>query len=158
VAEVARVTHAFLGLPLNPEKARATFASFTLPAAADDAEEPRGRFLRRWRTRIRKHDLEDMPITSREEFARRVDRALQALRGDARPEVRKEAEAARKGLLAADTVKRRSLHRLDFSVLVAQIERVEWALNEYEAQRDRRRRDDHEFFVILSAARARGYL
>jgi hypothetical protein len=157
VAEIARVAFASLGLPLNPERARATFASFTLPAAGE-SDELRGRFLRRWRTRLRKHDLEDLPITSREEFVRRVDRALQALRADSRPEVRKEAESARKGLLAADTVKRRSLHRLDFGVIVAQVERVEWALNEYEAQRHRRRRDDHEFFVILSAARARGYL
>jgi hypothetical protein len=156
MAEIVRATYARFGLPLNPEIARATFASFTLPAVS--ADEVRGHFLRRWRTRLRRRDLEDMPITSRAEFVRRVERALQALRGDARPEVRKEAEAARKGLLAADTVKRRSLHRLDFGVIVAQVERVEWALNEYEAQRHRRRRDDHEFFVILSAARARGYL
>lgn len=156
MAELIRVTHAELGLPLDAEKARATFAAFTLPAVSVD--EVRGHFLRRWRTRIKRRDLEDLPITSREEFARRVDRALQALRGDARPEVRKEAEAARKGLLAADTVRRRSLQRLDFGVIVAQIERVEWALNEYEAQRDRRRRDEHEFFIILSAARARGYV
>ena len=117
-----------------------------------------GKVIRRWKSRLVKKDLEDLPITTRKEFLRRVQGALQALKGDASPQIRKRAQRAEKGLLEADSARRKSLLRLDFTVVLTQLDVIQWALDAYEQQRDRRRRDDDEFVVLMLAARARGYL
>ena len=133
-------------------------ASFGFGRVATAVAEVHGKVIRRWRSRIRRTDLEDLPITSRKEFLRRVEAALKALATDTRPAVRRRASEAREGLLKADSIKRRSLLRLNFEVVLNQLEVISWALDAFEEQRNRRRRDDEEVLVLLSAARQRGWL
>lgn len=116
-----------------------------------------GKFVRRWKSRLVKRDLEDLPITTRREFLKRVQAALQGLKGDASPALRKRAERVEKGLLEADSVRRKSLRRLDFTVVLAQLDLVQWAFDAYEEQRHRRREED-EFVVLMLAARSRGWI
>ena len=82
---------------------------------------------------------------------------MQALKGDTSPVVRKRAERAETGLLKADSVRRRSLRRLDFTVILAQLDVVQWALDAFEEQRHRRREED-EFIVLMLAARSRNWI
>ena len=128
-----------------------------LGRAAQVVVELGGKVIRRWRSRIRRSDLESLPITTRKEFLRRVQAALVALKGDASQAVRKRAQRVEKGLLEADSVRRKSLLRLDFTVVLAQLDLIQWALDAYEQQRYRRREED-DFVVLMLAARARGYL
>jgi len=99
-----------------------------------------------------------LPIRTRKEFLRRVERALADLEGDTQPGVRKRATEARNGLLKADSTRRKSLLRLDFDVVLNQLDVVTWAIDAYQAQRNRRLREDEEFLILVMAARARGYL
>jgi len=133
-------------------------ASFGFGRVATAVVELHGKVIRRWRSRIRRSDLEGLPITSRKEFLRRVEAALKALATDTRPSVRRRATEAREGLLKADSIKRRSLLRLNFEVLLRQLEVVSWAIDAYEEQRNRRRREDEEIYVLLTAARQRGWI
>lgn len=129
-----------------------------LGVAGQPAMELGGRVIRRWKSRLIRRDLDDLPITDKKEFLRRVQRALEALRNDDRPQVRKQAAKAREGLLRADSVKRRSLLRVDFEVVLHQLEVVSWAILGHEEQRQRRRREDEEILVLLGAARQRGWI
>ncbi len=121
-------------------------------------EELGGKPIRRWRSRIRRDVLEDLPIIDQKTFLRRVERALEALKKDKDPTVAKRAERVRKGLVEADSVKRRSLLRLNFEVVLDQLEVVSWALDAYEGQRNRRRLDDEDFLVLMLAARERYWI
>ena len=133
-------------------------ASFGFGRAAAVVELIGRKVVRRWRSRLRRQDLEALPITDRKEFLRRVERALDSLATDTQPGVRKRATEARNGLLRADSVRRKSLLRLDFSVVLAQLNIIQWALDAHEAQRYRRRREDEDFLVLMLAARARGWI
>src|SRR5574343_1514412 len=133
-------------------------ASYGFGRVATAVVELGGKVIRRWRSRIRRSDLESLPITTRREFLRRVQAALASLEGDTSAAVRKRATEARNGLLRADSVRRKSLRRLDFEVILAKLDVVQWALEAYQEQRYRRRRDDDEFLVRMLAARSRGWI
>lgn len=126
-----------------------------LGRAAQAIVELGGRVIRRWRSRIYRRDVENLPITTRKEFLRRVQTALASLKRDVSPAVAKRAQRAEKGLLQADSVRRKSLLRLDFTVVLAQLDVIQWALDAYEKQRERRRREEEDILSILLAARAR---
>ena len=133
-------------------------ASYGFGRVATVVTELGGKAIRRWRSRIRRADLEGLPIRTKKEFLRRVERALADLEGDTQPGVRKRATEARNGLLKADSTRRKSLLRLDFDVVLNQLDVVTWAIDAYQAQRNRRLREDEEFLILVMAARARGYL
>jgi hypothetical protein len=107
--------------------------------------------------RLRRQDLEQMPIRDRKDFMRAVQRALDGLRADTSTATQKRATAAREGLLRADSARRQSLLRLDFGVVIDQVDVIQWVIDAYATQRDRRRADDEDFLVVMLAARARGY-
>lgn len=140
------------GLGRNGSAGGALLATFGLGRQL--LEQLHGKLLRTYQTtlrgrRWRRKDLEQAPITTRKEFARRVREAIEGLKASGNPAAAKRAERIQDQILRADSARRRSILQVNFNVLLAQFDRIEWLFDAYEQMRERRRRDDEAILALI---------
>lgn len=157
MAELARVSHAYLELPTSGTLGRVSHAAFTLPATGElarvthayfelpaAADQPSGRPFRRWRSRLRvKQPARAAPSTRR----RIVEHLDTALRGLLASPLSADRDLARELL---STLPPPDLWLAQFTLIVQHWSLIVVALDHYDDLMARRR--DEEAILVLMLA------